>query len=197
MTNHLPIRQRLKHVQPRWTIKHRRLCTVWENSSKKSSSGADNLVQRLTERIMNPRVGGGPQAIKVISSFFLTQIIEVHLHYEMDSSSIIQSPKTIILCQVMLAHLPLTLVCLDGLGNLSEKHPVMAQQAVSCLRYLSLVLISCSWFFCTGTSWSTQATSWLSCIAAVKRRQGSIIQRSKVWHQFVFTLHVEWGMKTH
>ena len=34
----------------------------------------------------------------------------------------------------MLAHLPLTLVCLDGLGNLSEKHPVMAQQAVSCLR---------------------------------------------------------------
>ena len=36
--------------------------------------------------------------------------------------------------QVILAHLPLTLVCLDGLGNLSEKHPVMAQQAVSCLR---------------------------------------------------------------
>ena len=44
-------------------------------------------------------------------------------------------------CQVMLAHLPLTLVCLDGLGNLSEKHPVMAQQAVSCLRYLSLTKI--------------------------------------------------------
>ena len=41
----------------------------------------------------------------------------------------------------MLAHLPLTLVCLDGLGNLSEKHPVMAQQAVSCLRYLSLIMI--------------------------------------------------------
>ena len=41
----------------------------------------------------------------------------------------------------MLAHLPLTLVCLDGLGNLSEKHPVMAQQAVSCLRYLSLIKI--------------------------------------------------------
>ena len=63
---------------------------------KKSFSGADNLVQRLTERIMNPRVGGGPQAIKVISSFFLTQIIEVHLHYEMNSASIIQSSKTII-----------------------------------------------------------------------------------------------------
>ena len=30
-----------------------------------ASPGADNLVQRLTERIMNPRVGGGPQAIKV------------------------------------------------------------------------------------------------------------------------------------
>ena len=41
----------------------------------------------------------------------------------------------------MLAHLPLTLVCLDGLGNLSEKHPVMAQQAVSCLRYLSAIMI--------------------------------------------------------
>ena len=50
-------------------------------------------------------------------------------------------------------------------------------------------------FFCSGTSWSTQATSWLSCIAAVKRQQGSIIQRSKVWHQFIFTLHAEWGMK--
>ena len=37
---------------------------------KKSFLGADNLVQRLTERIMNPRVGGGPQAIKVISPVF-------------------------------------------------------------------------------------------------------------------------------
>ena len=63
---------------------------------KKSFSGADNLVQRLTERIMNPRVGGGPQAIKVISALFSTQIIEVHLHYEMDCASIIQSSKTII-----------------------------------------------------------------------------------------------------
>ena len=62
----------------------------------------------------------------------------------MDSASIIQSSKTIIFCQVMLAHLPLTLVCLDGLGNLSEKHPVMAQQAVSCLRCLPLIKISFS-----------------------------------------------------
>ena len=90
-THHLPIRQRLKYVHPIWTIKHRRLCTVWENTSKKSSSGADNLVQRLTERIMNPRVGGGPQAIKVISALFSTQIIEVHLYYEVDSASTLPS----------------------------------------------------------------------------------------------------------
>jgi phosphatidylinositol 4-kinase len=35
---------------------------------------------------------------------------------------------------VILAHLPLTLVCLDGLGKLSEKHPMMATTAVACLR---------------------------------------------------------------
>ena len=58
---------------------------------KKSFSGADNLVQRLTERIMNPRVGGGPQAIKVISALFSTQIIEVHLYYEVDSASTLPS----------------------------------------------------------------------------------------------------------
>ena len=34
-------------------------------SKDMASPGADNLVQRLTERIMNPRVGGGPQAMKV------------------------------------------------------------------------------------------------------------------------------------
>ena len=34
-------------------------------SEDPASPGADNLVQRLTERIMNPRVGGGPQAMKV------------------------------------------------------------------------------------------------------------------------------------
>ena len=34
-TNHLPFRQRLKYVQPIWTIKYRRLCTIWENTSKK------------------------------------------------------------------------------------------------------------------------------------------------------------------
>ena len=63
---------------------------------KKSFSGADNLVQRLTERIMNPRVGGGPQAIKVISGLFSTQIIDVHLHYGIDSASNTQSSKSII-----------------------------------------------------------------------------------------------------
>merc|ERR1719347_2082557 len=33
-----------------------------------------------------------------------------------------------------IAHLPLTMVCLDGLGNLAEKHPSMAATAISCLR---------------------------------------------------------------
>ena len=49
--------------------------------------------------------------------------------------------------QVILAHLPLTLVCLDGLGNLSEKHPVMAQQAVSCLRFSRSSEAKCNYLF--------------------------------------------------
>jgi len=36
--------------------------------------------------------------------------------------------------RLILAHLPLILVCLDGLGNLSENHPVQASTAISCLR---------------------------------------------------------------
>ena len=38
-------------------------------SDDPASPGADNLVQRLTERIMNPRVGGGPQAMKVFKMY--------------------------------------------------------------------------------------------------------------------------------
>lgn len=36
--------------------------------------------------------------------------------------------------KVIQAHLPLTLVCLDGLGNLADKHPIMAPTAIQCLR---------------------------------------------------------------
>ncbi|XP_023346695.1 phosphatidylinositol 4-kinase alpha [Eurytemora carolleeae] len=36
--------------------------------------------------------------------------------------------------RTILAHLPLLLVCLDGLGNLAEEHPVLAASAISCLR---------------------------------------------------------------
>ena len=32
------------------------------------------------------------------------------------------------------AQLPLSLVCLDGLGSLAEKHPILASTAISCLR---------------------------------------------------------------
>ena len=31
-------------------------------------------------------------------------------------------------------HLPLTLACLDGLGSLAEKHPILASTAIACLR---------------------------------------------------------------
>ena len=34
------------------------------------------------------------------------------------------------------AHLPVTLVCLEGLGSLAEKHPILASTAISCLRYI-------------------------------------------------------------
>ena len=34
------------------------------------------------------------------------------------------------------AQLPLSLVCLDGLGSLAEKHPILASTAISCLRYI-------------------------------------------------------------
>jgi len=70
---------------------------VW---AAREESGADNLVQRLTERILHPRA----------------------------ESSRHSSHK------IILAHLPLTMVCLDGLGNLAEKHPSMAATAISCLR---------------------------------------------------------------
>jgi len=70
---------------------------VW---AAREESGADNLVQRLTERILHQRS-------------------ETSRH----SST-----------KIILAHLPLTMVCLDGLGNLAEKHPVMAATAISCLR---------------------------------------------------------------
>ena len=36
--------------------------------------------------------------------------------------------------KIMQAHLPLTMVCIDGLGNLAEKHPIMATSAITCLR---------------------------------------------------------------
>ena len=32
------------------------------------------------------------------------------------------------------SQLPLTLVCLDGLGSLAEKQPILASTAISCLR---------------------------------------------------------------
>ena len=98
-----------------------------------ASPGADNLVQRLTERIMNPRVGGGPQAIKVLKIHNIYYI--VILTFCAPFCPGLFHLTRIFMLQVILAHLPLTLVCLDGLGNLSEKHPVMAQQAVSCLRF--------------------------------------------------------------
>ena len=58
-------------------------------------SGADNLVQKLTERVMEQRN---------------------------NNTKIIQS------------HMPLSLVCLDGLGNLAERHPIIANSAITCLR---------------------------------------------------------------
>ena len=58
-------------------------------------SVADNLVQKLTDRIM-------------FSKHNTTKVIQ--------------------------AHLPLTMVCLDGLGNLAEKHPLLASSAITCLR---------------------------------------------------------------
>jgi len=63
-------------------------------------SGADNLVQRLTERILHQRAESARHSSQ----------------------------------KIILAHLPLTMVCLDGLGNLAEKHPSMAATAISCLR---------------------------------------------------------------
>ena len=68
-----------KHLLERCQLKHRPATAakyakasahfkrmVGRLSEALASPGADNLVQRLTERIMNPRVGGGPQAIKVL-----------------------------------------------------------------------------------------------------------------------------------
>ena len=50
---------------------------------------------------------------------------------------------------MILAHLPLTLVCLDGLGNLSEKHPSMATTAVACLRYSSVLCTAHCYIYST------------------------------------------------
>ena len=36
--------------------------------------------------------------------------------------------------KIIQAHMPLSLVCLDGLGSLAEKHPIMANSAITCLR---------------------------------------------------------------
>ena len=52
-----------QNVKSQCTLKKRMVSRLW--SENLVSPGADNLVQRLTERIMNPRVGGGPQAMKV------------------------------------------------------------------------------------------------------------------------------------
>ena len=133
---HLLERCQLKH-RPATAAKYAKASAHFKRmmgrlSEALASPGADNLVQRLTERIMNPRVGGGPQAIKVL------KIHNIYCYIDLLCTFLCPGLfhfTRILMLQVILAHLPLTLVCLDGLGNLSEKHPVMAQQAVSCLRF--------------------------------------------------------------
>lgn len=36
--------------------------------------------------------------------------------------------------KLILAHMPLIMVCLEGLGSLAEKFPMLAKQSTDCLR---------------------------------------------------------------
>ena len=91
----------------------------------------------------------------------------------------------------MLAHLPLTLVCLDGLGNLSEKHPVMAQQAVSCLRYLSLIKIGFLMFLLLRDFLINPSDILTQLYSSGQKTAGLNHPEIKGGHQFIFTLHAE------
>ena len=77
-------------------------------------------MQRLTDRILYPRNGSGPKTILA------------HLPLLMVNSAGIYN--FVKLNFLRLLKISISQVCLDGLGNLSENHTVLASSAISCLR---------------------------------------------------------------